>query len=795
MNSRGLQKIPFWQRLRYRLILLIVLITLIPTLIITTFTLNRISTSAQQQIINQLESVVELKQSQINRYLNEAILTLDSIQNQPGRARQFTDFIETESTVTRRIFINIFQSSVTTDDETLIPIFDEVFLYNPEGKILASSNENNIDTNIQSQPYYEVSLNTTRDLEAPYIDAQTNELSFVITQQILEDGAVVGVIAGRLNISILQNLMLDRTGLGDTGETFLVARESDFLLTPGRFDDLNQPDGTISFDVDTVIDLEAGAGEYINYRSVDVLGAYRQIPVLDAVLLAEVEQQEALNATTFLIRSYIVIVLVTIIVTLLIAIFLATSVTLPITRLTHSVQELATGNYQSRVEINPQGEIGQLAQAYNSMAGELSDLLGSLENRVKSRTRDLQTVSRVSADIAQILDEEQLLNDLVVTTQEQLDLYHVAIFRFDEDAGHLVLSYASNQAVLKTEFKFKLDDAGIIPACASTRKPVIENDVTGSSIFAANTLLKETASEMAIPLIAAGRFLGVLDLQSKVTDRFQEQDIDVFQTLADQTAIALQNAILFGNAETARQQAEQSDKVKSAFLASMSHELRTPLNAIINFSQFVAGGDLGPVNNEQETMLNDVVNSARHLLGLINDVLDMSKIEAGSLNLFVVDNLDLQPVIQHVTSTARVLLQDKPVEIIKDFETDLPAIRGDKQRITQILLNVMSNACKFTDTGKIVFKAHRHGDSILMSIQDTGAGIASNDMDAVFEPFKQTTSGLRQGSGTGLGMPICKNLVEIHGGRLWIESELKVGTTVFVALPIKSEKLTPTLQG
>lgn len=243
----------------------------------------------------------------------------------------------------------------------------------------------------------------------------------------------------------------------------------------------------------------------------------------------------------------------------------------------------------------------------------------------------------------------------------------------------------------------------------------------------------------------------------------------------------------------ARERAEAADQVKSTFLASMSHELRTPLNAIINFTKFVAKGDLGPVNEEQEETLMEVVDSGRHLLNLINDVLDMSKIESGSLTLFVMDDVDMQQVIKQVVSTGRSLLHEKSVELIADVSPDLPRIRGDKQRLTQVFLNIISNACKFTEQGEITVRAYRDNADVVISVADTGPGIAPDDHGLVFEAFKQTTSGLRQGGGTGLGMPITKSLVESHGGTIELESALGEGTTFTITLPITSDILQPTL--
>jgi signal transduction histidine kinase len=243
--------------------------------------------------------------------------------------------------------------------------------------------------------------------------------------------------------------------------------------------------------------------------------------------------------------------------------------------------------------------------------------------------------------------------------------------------------------------------------------------------------------------------------------------------------------------DQARERAERSDQVKSAFLASMSHELRTPLNAVINFTRFVIDGDTGPVNEQQTELLTEVVGSAKHLLNLINDVLDMSKIEAGSLNLFVEDDVNLNTVVNSVVSTGRSLLAGKTTQLHTEIEENLPLIRADRQRILQILLNIMSNACKFTEEGDIRVKVAQKDGEVLITMTDTGPGIAPEDQAMVFEAFKQTKTGLRQGGGTGLGMPIARSLTEAHGGRMWLESEYGKGATFYVALPIKSETLVP----
>jgi PAS domain S-box-containing protein len=235
--------------------------------------------------------------------------------------------------------------------------------------------------------------------------------------------------------------------------------------------------------------------------------------------------------------------------------------------------------------------------------------------------------------------------------------------------------------------------------------------------------------------------------------------------------------------------ARAADRVKSQFLASMSHELRTPLNAILNFTEFMLVEMLGPVNERQKDALDKILGSGRHLLSLINDVLDITKIEAGMMRLFVEDEVDLHQELSSVIATAETLVKNKRVKFVTDIDNDLPIMVGDKRRIRQILLNLISNAAKFTEQGTITLSVKRRETDILFMVSDTGPGITLQDQEMIFEPFRQSDSGFKSGSGTGLGLPISRRLAEAHGGRLWLESEPGDGATFFVALPIRSETL------
>jgi signal transduction histidine kinase len=268
------------------------------------------------------------------------------------------------------------------------------------------------------------------------------------------------------------------------------------------------------------------------------------------------------------------------------------------------------------------------------------------------------------------------------------------------------------------------------------------------------------------------------DLEQQVLERTQELE-----------AARLQIEGLYQEQLKVSAELRSVDRMKSQFLASMSHELRTPLNAILNFSEFMRMGLLGPVNDKQTDALDKVLSSSRHLLSLINDVLDMTKIQAGLMILFVEENIDLAKETQQVLANIEPLLADRPVRLILDIDPHLPPMLGDRRRIRQILLNLLSNAAKFTEEGSITLSLKCRQDEVLIMVSDTGPGIAPADHERIFEAFIQTDKGREKVMGTGLGLPISRKLAESHGGRLWLESDLGEGAAFFVTLPIQSETL------
>jgi signal transduction histidine kinase/CheY-like chemotaxis protein/putative methionine-R-sulfoxide reductase with GAF domain len=289
-----------------------------------------------------------------------------------------------------------------------------------------------------------------------------------------------------------------------------------------------------------------------------------------------------------------------------------------------------------------------------------------------------------------------------------------------------------------------------------------------------------------VPLIARDRVIGVLALGRQTGHPpIDEGEQSFIQIVGVNLSVALENARLYEEAVETAERLREVDKLKSQFLANMSHELRTPLNSIIGFSRVILKGIDGPINDQQQRDLEAIHGSGQHLLGLINDILDISKIEAGKMELNFAD-VDLAEVVEGVMSTAIALVKDKSVDLQQFVPDDLPSITADERRIRQVLLNLVSNAAKFTEEGYVRVEAERQDSKVLVSVSDTGSGIPQDKLEEMFEPFTQVdSSSTREHEGTGLGLTITRSFVDLHGGEVWAESEVGVGSTFYFTLPIE----------
>lgn len=319
------------------------------------------------------------------------------------------------------------------------------------------------------------------------------------------------------------------------------------------------------------------------------------------------------------------------------------------------------------------------------------------------------------------------------------------------------------------------------------------------------------ASYLGIPIPVGDEIIGVLSVQStEQENRFNENDLRLLSTIASSVGVSLRNAQLFEDvgqakmeAEKATKTAEKANEAKSAFLSTVSHELRTPLTSVLGFAKIISKrlhDKIFPIVDQSDPKIEKTVNQinenlqvviseGERLTHLINDVLDLAKIEAGRME-WNQENVSLAEVAERAISATTSLFEQKNIKLDKKIDEKVPEIIGDPDKLIQVIINLFSNAVKFTENGNVTCKVYKKGNEVIVSVSDTGIGIAPEDYGAVFEQFKQVGGDTLtdKPKGTGLGLPICKEIVEHHGGRIWVESEIGKGSTFSFAIPyVESE--------
>jgi signal transduction histidine kinase len=446
----------------------------------------------------------------------------------------------------------------------------------------------------------------------------------------------------------------------------------------------------------------------------------------------------------------------------------------------------------------PHAFTSQEDRLYASLSRQAAVVVNNrlLLEQTRKRAQELQTVAQVSTAASTILDPRELLQSVVDLTKSSFSLYHAQVYLFHKDeetyvvaagAGEIGKEIANNQDFLPS------DSSSAVARAGRERRVVIANDVKSEPNFTANPLLPLVGSEMAIPMIAGERLLGVFNVQASTANRFNRDDARTYTTLASQVAVALQNAELYAEQIATVERLRELDHLKSAFLANMSHELRTPLNSILGFAEVLLLGLDGPLNDIMNNDVRLIEKNGKHLLSLINDVLDMAKIEAGKMNLSF-EKFFLRDLIEETIDITGSLAREKSLYLVIDPESqDQLDLIADRIRLRQVLINLVANAVKFTETGGITICAVQNVEQqkVRISIKDTGMGIREDKLDMIFESFSQVdTSTTRKASGTGLGLPISRRLVQMHGGQLWAESTGKQneGSIFFIELPFEAIK-------
>jgi signal transduction histidine kinase/CHASE3 domain sensor protein len=461
----------------------------------------------------------------------------------------------------------------------------------------------------------------------------------------------------------------------------------------------------------------------------------------------------------------------------------------PLTQIAGRLREVAGGAFAGRVEVVNRDELGTLAVDLNRTCDELARLYGQLQRSVK----ELETLGEVSREISSTLELQEVLRAIAAHAVTLAEADAGVFFAYDEDAQvfHLQATHELDPAVVDaiTRRPVRLGE-GATGLAGMRRTAVQIPDIDQEAGYALYDIIRQPGYRalLAVPLLREDSLVGALVLCRKTPGAFASETVNLVQTLANQSVLAIENAELFEEIERKGEELAIASRHKSEFLANMSHELRTPMNAILGFTELIQDGVYGEVPSKITAMLERIQANGRHLLGLINDVLDLSKIEAGQLKL---ENADyaLRDVVQTVQASTESLAAEKKLGLRIELPDALPPARGDERRLAQVLLNLVGNAIKFTEAGEVVVSVAVDDTDFEIAVTDTGPGIPPDQQQRIFEEFQQVdSSATRKKGGTGLGLAISKRIIELHGGRIWVESEPGQGSSFRFVIPIQVEQ-------
>jgi len=424
-------------------------------------------------------------------------------------------------------------------------------------------------------------------------------------------------------------------------------------------------------------------------------------------------------------------------------------------------------------------------------------LLTELQSRTQELARsveELQALGEVSRAVSSTLDLEVVLSTVVArAVQLSAASGGGVIYEYDDDTEEFRVraTHGMEAALSKAlqEAPIRLGE-GAMGQAGLTQAPVQSADIQDEHtvvLARVRPVLTEAGyrSLLAMPLLLEQRIMGGLVVWRRESGLFDPAIVNLLQTFATQSALAIQNARLFRELADKSHQLEVASQHKSEFLASMSHELRTPLNAIIGFSEVLSERMFGELNEKQEEYSKDIHASGQHLLSLINDILDLSKIEAGRMELELSD-FHLPTALDSALTLVRERAGRRGIALQMNVDNRLGQIQADERKVRQVVLNLLSNAIKFTpEGGRIEVRATLQDGLVEVSVSDTGVGIAPEDQDAIFEEFRQVGTADKKAEGTGLGLTLCRKFVELHGGRIWVKSQVGVGSTFTFTIPTR----------
>jgi signal transduction histidine kinase len=416
---------------------------------------------------------------------------------------------------------------------------------------------------------------------------------------------------------------------------------------------------------------------------------------------------------------------------------------------------------------------------------ELQTRNGELTETLEQQTATSEILRVISSSPT---DTQPVFDTIAASSLQLCNAQLSVVLMYDGELIHVAAEAnvdAAQSEAIRSAFPRPLSRGGATERAILTRTAVNIVDVRADPEYGFQVLAQAARyrSIASVPMLREGQPIGAITITQAAPGGFTAQQIELLRTFADQAVIAIENVRLFKELERANRELAAASQHKSEFLANMSHELRTPLNAIIGFSEVLSEKMFGELNEKQEEYSKDIHASGQHLLSLINDILDLSKIEAGRMELELTD-FDLPTAIENALMLVRERAGRRSLTLHKSVDVGVGQIRADERKIRQVVLNLLSNAIKFTpEGGRIEVAAVSKDGSVEVSISDTGVGIAPVDQERVFEEFRQVGTAEKKAEGTGLGLTLCRKFVELHGGRIWVKSQLGAGSTFTFTIP------------
>lgn len=711
----------------------------------------------KKSIFDRLKAVATLKEDELDRWVSDQlrdilfIAQIRVVQTQGevlfNQAKSGSDYRMTYYALAN------YLDSIIADK----PGLQEIFILDQKGNIIISTDNTHVGENRADEYYFvrgqELIFPASTFVQNVYISPVTGKPTMTIVVPFFGvSGQRLGLLAAHLYLERMNRIILNRTGLGESGETYLVDRGNTFV-SEARFrsQQIEFPQGIHTEGIDAAVAGTDGSGLYLNYEGVPVIGVYRWLDDREMALLAEMRQDEAFAPAQQLAQTILLVGLGSAGILALGVFLLARQITRPILKMAETASQVAAGDLTLTTPVMTEDELGELARAFNQMTEQLRALYENLEER-------LRTVVSNAPIVLYALDKE-------------------GNFTLAEGKGLEALGTKPGQVVGMSVFELYHD----VPAILTNVRRALAGEAFYTTVDVRNLVFESWYA----PLYDQNDEVnGVIGVATDITERKRVE----------------------AELQKAKEAAEAANRAKSQFLANMSHELRTPLNAIIGYSEMLReeAEELGQKDFIPD--LQKISTAGKHLLALIREILDLSKIEAGKMSLYL-ETFDVSSLVEDVMTTVQPLIDQNGNKFVVHCADDLGIMRSDLTKVRQMLMNLLSNAAKFTEQGTITLTVHKEilngrgaeepGSSsldsqpyslpaqIIFRVSDTGIGIPPDQIQHLFQPFTQAdASTTRKYGGTGLGLAISHRFCQLLGGDIGVESELGHGSTFTLRLPV-----------